>query len=181
VNSWQSGARDRVRTSFPFRPSFGIEFGREATRLFPGGVEITADYRQPQEALDATATLLRGDAPALFEAAFLHHDVLIRADIMKRSATVPGAWDLIEVKSASNGESGRKAKLKKHVSDMAVQLYVLEGAGITVESASLAWVNSAYERMGELDWNQLVVFEDHTEAVRARAAAKGKTPLRRSR
>jgi hypothetical protein len=56
---------------------------------------------------------------------------------------------------------------------MAVQLYVLEGAGITVESASLAWVNSAYERMGELDWNQLVVFEDHTEGVRARAAEVG--------
>ena len=112
------------------RMDSGIEFGREVTRLFPGGVEITADYRHPQEALDTTATLLKGDAPALFEAAFLHHDVLIRADIMKRSATVPGAWDLIEVKSASNGESGRKAKLKKHVSDMAIQLYVLEGAGI---------------------------------------------------
>ncbi len=119
------------------RMEFGIEFGREVTRLFPGGVEITADYRHPQDALDATASLLQGDTPVIFEAAFLHHEVLIRADIMKRSATVPGAWDLIEVKSASNGESGRKAKLKKHVSDMAVQLYVLEGAGITVGSASL--------------------------------------------
>jgi hypothetical protein len=124
------------------RMEFGIEFGREVTRLFPGGVEITEDYRHPQEALDATASLLRADAPALFEAAFLHHEVLIRADIMKRSATVPGAWDLIEVKSASNGESGRKVKLKKHASDMAVQLYVLEGAGISVESSSLAWVKS---------------------------------------
>jgi CRISPR/Cas system-associated exonuclease Cas4 (RecB family) len=151
------------------RMDIGIEFGREVTRLFPGGVEVTADYRQPQEALDATATLLQSDAPALFEAAFLHHDVLIRADIMKRSDSAPGAWDLIEVKSASNGKSGLKAKIKKHVGDMAVQLYVLEGAGITVGSASLAWVNSEYERMGELDWSQLVVFEDHTEAVRARA------------
>ncbi len=151
------------------RMDFGIEFGREVTRLFPGGVEITADYEHPQEALDATASLLQGDAPALFEAAFLHHDVLIRADILKRSEADPRAWELIEVKSASNGESGRKAKLKKHISDMAVQLYVLEGAGIPVRSTSLAWVNSEYQRMGDLDWNQLVVFEDHTEAVRERA------------
>ncbi len=155
------------------RMDFGIEFGREVTRLFPGGVEITADYQHPQEALDATASLLQGDAPALFEAAFLHHGVLIRADILKRSEADPGAWELIEVKSASNGESGRKAKLKKHISDMAIQLYVLEGAGIPVRSASLAWVNSNYERMGDLDWSQLVVFEDHTEAVRARAAEVG--------
>ncbi len=152
------------------RMDFGIEFGREVTRLFPGGVEITADYRHPQEALDATAISLQGGAPALFEAAFLHHDVLIRADVMKRSDSAPGAWDLIEVKSASNGKSGLKAKIKKHVGDMAVQRYVLEGAGISVGTTSLAWVNSEYERMGELDWSQLVVFEDHTEAVRSRAA-----------
>jgi CRISPR/Cas system-associated exonuclease Cas4 (RecB family) len=151
------------------RMDFGIEFGREVTRLFPGGVEITPDYRHPQEALDATTSLIEGDAPAVFEAAFLHHDVLIRADILKRSEANPGAWDLIEVKSASNGESGRKPKLKKHISDMAVQLYVLEGAGITVRSISLAWVNSNYERMGELDWNQLIAIENHSEEVRARA------------
>ena len=121
------------------RMEFGIEFGREVTRLFPGGVEVEEDYRHPQEALDVTTSLLHGDASALFEAAFLHHDVLIRADILKRSEASPGAWELIEVKSASNGESGRKAKLKKQISDMAVQLYALEGAGIAVGSASLAW------------------------------------------
>ena len=155
------------------RMEFGIEFGRQVTRLFPDGVEITEDYRHPQAALDATASRLQGDAPALFEAAFLHHDVLIRADILKRSEANPRAWELIEVKSASNGESGRKTKLEKHVSDIAVQLYVLEGAGIKVGAARLAWVNSRYERMGELDWSQLVAIEDHTEAVRARAARVG--------
>jgi len=143
----------------------GIEFGREVNRLFPGGVEITPDYRHPQEALDATATLLESDASALFEAAFLHHDVLIRTDILKRSDVAPGVWDLIEVKSASNSESGSKKKLAKHTNDIAVQLFVLKGSRIHIGSTSLAWVNSSYERMGELDWDQLVVFEDLTEPV----------------
>jgi CRISPR/Cas system-associated exonuclease Cas4 (RecB family) len=158
------------------RMKFGTEFGRLVTRLFPGGVEISADYRHPQEALDETAELLDGDAPALFEAAFLHHEVLIRADILKRSETEARAWQLIEVKSASNSagsESSRKSKLKKHISDMAIQLYVLEGAGIAVESISLAWVNSGYRRRGELDWNQLVAIEDHSDAVRAYTANIG--------
>ena len=155
------------------RMQFGIEFGRDVTRLFPGGVEITADYQHPQEALDSTAALLLGDAPCLFEAAFVHHDVLIRADILKRSEANPGAWDLIEVKSASNGESTRRTKLKKHISDMSVQLYVLEGAGITIESISLAWVNSNYQRMGELDWDHLVAIEDHSDDVRTRAVNIG--------
>ncbi len=43
------------------RMDFGIEFGRAVTRLFRGGVEITADYQHPQEALDGTASLLQGD------------------------------------------------------------------------------------------------------------------------
>jgi hypothetical protein len=40
------------------RMRFGIDFGRDVTKLFPGGVEITADYRHPQEALDDTTTQL---------------------------------------------------------------------------------------------------------------------------
>ena len=155
------------------RMQFGIDFGRDVTKLFPGGVEVTADYRHPQEALDDTATQIAGKASVLFEAAFLHHDVLVRADILKRSETSTDAWDLIEVKSSSNSESSRKDHLNEYISDMAVQLYVLEGAGITVGSASLALANSQYERMGELDWEQLVAIEDHTDEVRARATQIG--------
>jgi hypothetical protein len=154
----------------------GTQFGRDVMTLFPGGVEITADHEHPQDALDATAVLLDGDAPALFEAAFLHNEVLIRADIMRRSQADSNAWALIEVKSASNSansESSRNSKLKKHISDMAVQLHVLEGAGVTVESMLLAWVNSSYLRVGDLDWDQLVAIEDHSEHVRARATTVG--------
>jgi hypothetical protein len=154
------------------RMDTGIAFGRSVTQLFPDGAEITADYQHPQEALDSTQAILRRDTPALFEAAFLHHDVLVRADILQRSEASPEAWGLIEVKSASNSagsESARRPKLKKHISDMAIQLYVLEGAGLSVESISLAWVNSRYERTGALDWQQLVAIEDHSDAVRTRA------------
>ena len=158
------------------RMQIGTEFGRDVTKLFPGGVEITADHGHPQEALDATAAQLDCGAPALFEAAFLHHEILIRPDILKRSEADPDAWELIEVKSASNSagnDSSRRPKLKKHVSDMAVQLHVMEGAGITVESISLAWVNSNYERVDELDWDKLVAIEDHSEDVRSRAVNIG--------
>jgi hypothetical protein len=110
------------------RMQFGIDFGRDVTKLFPGGIEITADYRHPQEALDDTTAQIAGEPSVLFEAAFLHHDVLVRTDILKRSDTTPDAWDLIEVKSSSNSESSRKEHLKEYTSDMAVQLYVLEGA-----------------------------------------------------
>ena len=156
------------------RMEFGTTFGRDVTKLFEDGVEIGADHRHPKRALDETVEKLGGKAPALFEAAFLHHDVLIRADVLKRSQTHSGSWDLIEVKSSSNSKSSRRKNLKKYTSDMAVQLYVLEGAGIAVDSISLALVNSDYERSGDLDWNQLVVIEDHSDAVRTRTTGIGK-------
>ena len=99
---------------------FGTTFGRDVTKLFEDGVEIGADHRHPKRALDETVEKLGGKAPALFEAAFLHHDVLIRADVLKRSQTHSGSWDLIEVKSSSNSESSRRKNLKKYTSDMAV-------------------------------------------------------------
>ena len=155
------------------RMELGTSFGRDVTKLFEDGVEITADHEHIREALDKTADQLGGKAPSLFEAAFLHHEVLIRADILKRSQSNSGSWDLIEVKSSSNSSSSRKKNLKKYISDMAVQLYVLEGTGITVDSISIAWANSGYERTGELDWNQLVAFEDHSSVVRTRSARLG--------
>ena len=153
------------------RMRLGLAFGARVRDLFPGGELITASFSEPEQALEQTSVALAGSAPALFEAAFVHQDVLVRVDVLRRSATNVAAWDIIEVKSASNSigrESDRRQKLKKHVSDMAVQLHVAEGAGVEVASAHLAWVNSAYERAGPLDWNELVAVEDHSDAVRDR-------------
>ncbi len=152
------------------RMEVGSSFGRDVTKLYPQGIEIMPDHEHPQDALDETAAALNSEVPTIFEAAFVHHEVLIRTDILKRSESNPDTWDLVEVKSSSNSASSRKKNLKKYVSDMAVQLYVLEGAAIAVDSISIGWANSDYERIGELDWNQLVAFEDHSEAVRTRSA-----------
>ncbi|HEM47480.1 MAG TPA: hypothetical protein ENO23_10605, partial [Alphaproteobacteria bacterium] len=170
-------ARGPLSPNEQIRIATGIAFGREVTRLFAGGVRIEADRGSPAAAVAETARHLeRGEAAALFEPAFRHRDVLVRADVLARPGPGAGPWHLVEVKSASNSagnDSERRRKLRKHWSDMAVQLFVLEGAGLPVERVSLAWVNAGYERSGEIDWQALVAIEDHTEAVRERAADVG--------
>lgn len=59
--------------------------------------------------------------PAIFEGAFLHKDVLVRADVLERTAN---GWSLIEVKS------GTRVKEGVHDNDVAVQVWVLQGAGV---------------------------------------------------
>ena len=56
---------------------------------------------------------------AIYEAAFTHDDVRIRADVLAR--TDGGAFDLIEVKSTTQVKAS-------HQLDLAIQLYVLEGS-----------------------------------------------------
>ena len=63
----------------------GTEVGELARSRFPGGVLVTAGYRQTEAALAQTAALVQDlTVKAIFEAAFLHAGVLIRADVLER-------------------------------------------------------------------------------------------------
>jgi hypothetical protein len=104
----------------------GTEIGELARSRFPGGTLVTAGYRQSEAALAQTEALVQDPTvPAIFEAAFLHDGVLIRADVLERVFTAEGqpcGWRLIEVKSST--------KVKDvHLEDLAVQSEVILGAG----------------------------------------------------
>ena len=103
----------------------GHEVGRLAHQLFPGGILVAEDHTNPDGALARTAQLLRDGAPAIFEAAFLHENILIRADIVARNDN--GTWDLFEVKSTTSVKD-------EHLHDAAIQRYVLSNAGFPLRS-----------------------------------------------
>ena len=114
----------------------GHEVGELACQRHPGGHSVGHDHRHVREALEETHQVLRaGVAPALFEAAFRHKGVLVRADIIER---LPGGgWRLGEVKSTT--------RLKDvFVLDVAVQLWVLRGAGLDVREVEVITLNRDY-------------------------------------
>jgi hypothetical protein len=98
--------------------------------------------------------------PAIFEAAFEYDGIRIRVDVMERLA--PGAWGLREVKSSSG--------LKDHyLDDIALQAYVLRGAGIAVSSIELLHVNTAYVRGADgICWTNFFTRLDVGNAVAER-------------
>ena len=129
---------------------------------------MTAGYRQTDAALAQTAALVQDlTVPAIFEGAFFHGGVLIRADILERVSTAEGqpcGWRLIEVKSST--------KVKDvHLEDLAVQSEVILGAGLTLLSACLMHINTGYVyRDGAIDLNELFTIQDLSEAVAQRRA-----------
>jgi CRISPR/Cas system-associated exonuclease Cas4 (RecB family) len=136
----------------------GHEVGELAARLYAGGRLIAEDHLHHEEAVQTTLKVMENQQiPAMFEAAFLYDGIRIRVDILERLEN--GKWNLIEVKSSTSVKN-------VHFPDVAIQWYVLQGAGLEVDKAFLMHVNNQYVYDGkELDLNSFFISSDVTEEV----------------
>jgi len=137
----------------------GRKVGIVAQGRYPGGVSVADTPWRHEEAANATrAALGDPDTRAVFEAAFTYQDFRVRVDVL--AAAGDGAWDLIEVKASSGFK-------EEYVTDIAAQLYAVEGFGLPVRRAFLLHVNSQYlYEGGSYDVQQLFTERDVTEAAR---------------
>jgi hypothetical protein len=140
----------------------GVQVGVIARALRPDGVLIGEPAYQHDEAVERTRALLtRADIPAIYEAAFTQEGVRIRADILARSSA--GAWELIEVKASTSAK-------EEHIPDAAVQLVVLESAGLVIDKVGLAHINREYVYPGgDYAPEELLTVDDITAEARAYA------------
>lgn len=131
----------------------GREVGKLAQQLFPGGVSVRTG--NAEEAVRLTRELLANpEIPAIFEGAFEHDRVLVRADVLQRRKE--DHWRLVEVKSS--------ADLKDyHLEDVAIQTYVLSRSGLKLASVWLAHINREYVLTGDrVDPSQFFSFRNLT-------------------
>jgi len=137
----------------------GTEVGQLARGLYPGGALVTEDHLHHDDAVESTNSLLADPGlPAIFEAAFRHDDIKIRADVLARADD--DSFDLIEFKSSTQVK-------EEHIPDVCVQVYVLNGCGIKVGRACIGHLNNEYVYQGgACDLRQLFRVEDITEQVR---------------
>ena len=143
--------------------AMGREIGLLAQHRFPGGLLVAPTLRSRDTAVAQTAKLLQDpDVPAIFEGAFEYQGVLVRVDVLERVRNAEGdgsAWRLIEVKSS--------ARVKDvHLDDLAIQRYVLAGAGLDIAGTYLMHIDTSYwYDGGEIDLAALFALEDVTAAV----------------
>ena len=136
----------------------GHAVGRLARTRYPGGVLVEADHLHREEALAETRALMTdASVPAIFEAAFEHRGVLVRVDVLER--TPRGGFNLVEVKSGT-----RVKDVYEH--DVAVQAWVLAGAGVDLASIGVLTLNRGYVFDGRrLDVYRLFRFHNLDESV----------------
>jgi CRISPR/Cas system-associated exonuclease Cas4 (RecB family) len=135
----------------------GHRIGRIARELWAGGVLVTEPSARHARAAARTSLLLEdASVGAVFEGAFAHDGLRIRADVITRNGS---SFELVEVKAASRPR-------EDHVLDLAIQAYVMDGSGVELASASLLHVNPGYVwQGGSLDPSALFVRVDLTEEV----------------
>jgi hypothetical protein len=136
----------------------GIEIGRKAHLLFPGGILVEAAPWEHSAGRESTTELLTDrSVPAIFEGAFEYDGVRVRVDVLERLSR--DAWRLYEVKSSTGAKP-------EHIPDLAVQAYVLRGDGLRVKSMGVVHVNREYERGKRgINWKRFFRSTDVTEEV----------------
>lgn len=137
----------------------GQEVGELAREAFPGGVLAGPADQGLTEAINKTAQLVADpNVQAIFEGTFRHDNILVRTDILARSAE--GGWRLIEVKSSTGVK-------EHHIYDVGIQQYVLKASGLEV-SPWLMYLNRDYIYGGRhFDLNQLFVIRNLAREIEA--------------
>ncbi len=151
---------DPVDAALQARFDTGTAVGELAQQRFQGGTLITESYRAHESAVTRTQTLLSDFLiPALYEAAFTYQGIRTRVDVLARDPA--GGFDLVEVKSTTSLK-------REHITDVAIQMYAVEGSGVPIANAYLMHLNNGYVyEGGEHDLEQLFTLEDVTEEARA--------------
>jgi hypothetical protein len=88
--------------------------------------------------LEPVGGAARSEGSVYFEATFEHEGVLVRTDILDQSAS---RTRLVEVKASSQVK-------EEYIADVAIQAWVLEGAGVRVDELALAHINDEFVYRG---------------------------------
>jgi len=135
----------------------GHEVGILAQQLFPGGVEVPFDGVSLSDQIEQTRRLIESGADTIYEAAFSHDNIFVKADILHRTEN---GWNIGEVKSATRAKD-------VYVNDVAVQYHVITGSGVPVSSVGLVLIDTSYVRNGDIEPHKLFKWVDVTDRVRA--------------
>ncbi len=135
--------------------------GELARERYPGGVLVDVEYFKVEEGIAQTAMLVNDpDVAVIYEGFIAFDDVVVRPDILIR--TRRNHWRLSEVKSTAQAKP-------EHRDDLAIQAYVLTGAGLALDATYLMHVNTGYLYPGgAYDLQQLFHEEDLTREVQER-------------
>jgi hypothetical protein len=117
LNKHRPYLRDKLGEEQLAKFARGHAVGTLAQQLFPGGIVIP---RPGASSAEKTAKLVAEGFPVIYEACFIHDEVIIAIDILVKQAA---GWNAYEVKSSI-------ALSETYYNDAYIQDYVIRGSGL---------------------------------------------------
>ncbi len=137
----------------------GQQVGELARKRFTNGRLIDWDGFHQKEADQETQVVLADSSvEAIYEASFTFENIKVRVDILCKVGD--REVDLVEVKSSTKVKD-------EHYTDLAIQAYVVEGAGLKVRRCYLLHIDSSYiYSSGPYDLEKLFALAEVTNEVK---------------
>lgn len=132
----------------------GADVHAAARKHVPGGVLIIGESKEGPLKVERTRKAMEEGAAVIYEATFRHQEVIASIDILER---MPAGYRLTEVKSTVEVKP-------EHLPDIAVQTWVVRGAGLPVVESHLMHLNRECRAP---DLSNLFARGDQTEQVSA--------------
>ena len=149
--------RDQITEAQQAIFSQGHRVGELAQQLFPGGILAAFDLPEGfMKSMNYTQQLLEEGKDVIYEAGFIYQNTHCFVDILVKEN---GSWKIYEVKSSTEVK-------EVNVLDAAFQYYILNGLGMQVSDVSIIHINNQYERLGEIEVEQLFKIESVFDQVK---------------
>ena len=130
----------------------GTDIGILAQQLF-GEHKVVEFNEDLSKMIDDTNNYLKEDNIVLCEASLSYNNNFCSVDILKKNKNI---FEIYEVKSSTHVSD-------IYLDDVSYQYYVLKELGLNVSKASIIYINSDYERIGDLEINKLFNILDVTD------------------
>ncbi|MCF6267683.1 MAG: DUF2779 domain-containing protein [Desulfuromusa sp.] len=134
----------------------GTAVGELACDLFPGGIMVPYEGLNVQAQVAMTRQAMQDGQETIYEASFEYDGIFVKVDILHKHEN---AWDIYEVKGSTSVKS-------VHKDDVAVQQYVLSGAGVKIGKVYLVHLNNRYVRDGAIEIDQLFSIADLSDLAK---------------
>lgn len=138
--------RDKISREKQFIFKRGTDVGIFAQQLFPGGIDVTAGEKRNQDQFALkTKELIEQGVTTIYEATFIHEDLLVMVDILQKR---DDKWIAYEVKSSLK-------ITETYVKDACFQYYVIKNCLPNLTGFNLLTLNSNYVLEGKLEIEKL--------------------------
>lgn len=129
----------------------GTDVGIIAKDLFGAHIDIEFNNNL-QTMINDTAKALEKDNIIVTEASFSYKDNFCSVDILKKNNN---NYEIYEVKSSTEVKD-------IYLDDISYQTYILKNLGYNVTKSNIVYLNSNYERIGDLNLQELFIIKDVT-------------------